>query len=130
MKKILLVLLLLLVTCFIVLTGCQSAIAQDVDFSFLWDINILALGLGIIVFGAWQLAKKIWPVYFNPIDEDKKKQIAILITNVNGLIAIIFAILSVGFKLAPDIPSGIGVMMIVFANGSLYDLLKSWNAVK
>jgi len=104
--------------------------SQDVDFSFLWDINILALGLGIIVFGVWQLAKKLNPAYFNTTDETKKKQVAILITNINGLIAIIFAVLAVGFKLAPDIPSGVGVMMIVFANGSLFDLLKAYGAVK
>ena len=104
--------------------------SQGVDFSFLWDVNILALGLGIIVFGVWQLAKKLNPAYFNPMDDEKKKQIAILITNVNGLIAIIFAVLSVGFKLAPDIPAGIGAMMTVFANGSIYDLLKAYGAVK
>jgi fatty acid desaturase len=90
----------------------------------------LALFLGIIIFAAWQLAKKIKPAYFNPGTEEAKKKVAILITNVNGVIAIIFAVLAVGFKLAPDIATGVGVMMTVFANGSLFDLLKAYGAIK
>jgi len=130
MKKILLILILLIFTCFFVLAGCQTAITKDADFSFLWNINILAMFLGAIVFGIWQIAKLIKPNFFNPSDEAKKKQVMILITNTNGFIAILFAIFAVGFKLAPDIPAGIAVMATVFSNGSFYDLLKSWGAVK
>lgn len=129
MKKIIAIIL-LIITCFFVLVGCQTAITQNADFSFLWNVNILALFLGIIVFGIWQIAKLIRPQFFNPIDEKQKQKVAILITNINGLVAIIFAVFAVGFKLAPDIPAGIAVMFTVFSNGSIYDLLKAYGAVK
>jgi len=58
-----------------------------------------------------------------------KKKIALLITNVNGLVAIIFAVLAVGFKLAADIPAALGVISLVFSAGSFYDVLKAYGAV-
>jgi len=90
------------------------------DFSFLLNPTILAFLVAMVTFGVWEIAKAI-----------KKTEIeSKIITSVNGAIAVLFAVIIVALKLAPDFWGAIANAGTMFAIGSFYDLLKAYGAVK
>lgn len=89
------------------------------DFKFLLNIDLLTFLMVFIVFGFWQILK-----IATKKDVDPK-----IITSVNGAIAVIFAVVVVGFGLDKEVFSIIVKAGAVFASGSFFDLLKAFGAV-
>jgi hypothetical protein len=90
------------------------------DFKFLLNIDLLTFLMVFIVFGFWQILKLAIKKEIDPK----------VITSVNGAIAIVFAVIVVGFGLDKEVFSVIVKAGAVFASGSFFDLLKAYGAVK
>ena len=77
------------------------------DFSFLYDPNVIAFYLAIVVFIVWELIKK------------KKEVSTKVIFMVNALIGVVYATLMVAM-FGGDIESFIAKFFIVVGTGSIY----------
>ncbi|MBT9166768.1 MAG: hypothetical protein DDT19_00092 [Syntrophomonadaceae bacterium] len=87
--------------------------------SWIYDPDVLAFLLAVVVLAAWELAKWAFGRDFE----------AKLITSVNGLVAVAYAV-AVSSALGGEFFEHVVRAGAVFAAGSLYDLLKSYGAVE
>ncbi|MHB8280002.1 MAG: hypothetical protein ACYDIA_20480 [Candidatus Humimicrobiaceae bacterium] len=99
-------------------------------FFFIPKCPILSFLIEVIVFGSWQVAKLIKPKFFYPVDDEAKKNITKLIVIINGVVAVLSAILIIAVGINNILFEVIGIFGTVFSSGSSYDLLKVYGAIK
>ena len=91
------------------------------DFSFIIkDLNILTFFMAFILFGAWQIAKLIAKKDFN----------AKLITSVNVVVAIVYAVIITAVGLTTNFWDMLKDVMVVMSAGSFFALLKAYGLAK
>lgn len=90
------------------------------DFSFIIkDLNILTFLMAFLLFGAWQIAKIIAKKDFEPK----------LITGVNTVVAVLYAVIIMAFGLTTNFWELLKDVLVVMASGSIYDVLKAYKVL-
>ena len=90
------------------------------DFSFIIkDLNILTFLMAFLLFGAWQIAKIVAKKDFEPK----------LITGVNTVVAVLYAVIIMAFGLTTNFWELLKDVLVVMASGSIYDVLKAYKVL-
>jgi len=90
------------------------------DFSFIiQDLNILTFLMAFLLFGAWQIAKIVAKKDFEPK----------LITGVNTVVAVLYAVIIMAFGLTTNFWELLKDVLVVMASGSIYDVLKAYKVL-
>lgn len=84
------------------------------------DLNILTFLMAFAVFGVWQLAKIIAKKDFEPK----------LITGVNTIIALVYAVIIVALGLTINFWDALKDVLVVMSCGSIYDVLKAYGVIQ
>jgi fatty acid desaturase len=100
------------------------------DFSFLFNGSTITFIIAFFVFFGWQAAKLATPKWFYPIEEDKKKRVAEIITLVNVGIGVVAAIILTAFGFFTNFWDSVTSFMAIMGSGSVFDVLKAYNVVK